>query len=168
MTYSFFAVLIFTCSVAGATAINAPRQGPTLTTSVEGLYPPPTSTDSAVLDGYQDALRKCGPDVDAATQSALQQYNVEIIGQVPGTKNVTDANDSKFIAWTVTHSDLNQVKLLCETARRAFENLPFTRELSTSPSATSGQISSSQSSTVAHQDDPSIPPEQPPHLPPPP
>ncbi|KAJ7108410.1 hypothetical protein C8R43DRAFT_186340 [Mycena crocata] len=112
-----FAIIPLASLFTGIGATNVPRQSPTLT-SVSGIESP-TSTDAAVQAEYQKALQNCGPDLAAATQAAIQQYNNE---RTPGLPDVTNTSDPDFIQWAGTDPSFQGAQGGCAAAEIEMEN----------------------------------------------
>ncbi|KAJ7108414.1 hypothetical protein C8R43DRAFT_1243504 [Mycena crocata] len=149
ITFStFLAVAFVVRSVTGINPIHIPRQNPTLTTSISGISAP-TSTAPAVVDAYQNVLQKCGPSLDSAKQTALQEYNEEVISEQSGVANVTNANDAQFLSWAGVHAPaLNQAQDVCVGAKNELAKAESTETTSSSSSTASSSPTVSSSPTT--------------------
>ncbi|KAJ7658528.1 hypothetical protein B0H17DRAFT_1145555 [Mycena rosella] len=127
------------CNLGPGIANSLERFASRPTTSIPGLYPPTSSTSVVVV--YQSTVQRCGADLDAAAQSALQAYNAAGIA----IQNATSTTDPGFLQWSP-----NYIPLV--NARNTYgdtENTLFRAEdlATTSPPATSSKIASSAVTT---------------------
>ncbi|KAJ6590092.1 hypothetical protein DFH09DRAFT_1074560 [Mycena vulgaris] len=150
------------CILAGTSTVNVPRlsqnhsQNPTPTTSIDGL-PAPTSTASAIVVAYDIAVQLCGPDVDAATQKALQAYNLEVMP----IQNATSATDPGFLAWFRNYPPLVAANANCSggsgddvlcyaETNYTIDMLPISGAMGATTTSGDGDASHSTSSLPGH------------------
>ncbi|KAJ7163453.1 hypothetical protein C8R43DRAFT_1104584 [Mycena crocata] len=137
VTFSTFFAVLFVFRCAGLIPGHVARQDPTLTTSISGISAP-TSTAPAVVDAYQNVLQKCGPDLDSAKQTALEEYNEDVISQQSGAANVTDPNNPQFLTWAGVNAPvLNQAQDVCVGAKNELAKAESTETTSSSPASSS-------------------------------
>ncbi|KAJ7503157.1 hypothetical protein B0H11DRAFT_2274539 [Mycena galericulata] len=154
-----YAIVFRLCFFAGTMALNVPRQSDSTyilnVSTIFGLdIPSPTMTQSAVLSAYSQAIRFCGPDVDAQKQAALQAFNEEVIG-ISGGQNVTSVDNSTFISWASVHyAPLMEANNECVGAEDQLDNLvdpvvtPNSGPLSTGqPESITGSVAAPTSSS---------------------
>ncbi|KAJ7503153.1 hypothetical protein B0H11DRAFT_1988042 [Mycena galericulata] len=138
LTLSITLTYSLTCN---STPAKHARENPyaSITTTIAGLLLP-TSTASAVVAGYEQAVQYCGPGRDAALQTLLQMYPQEV--PLDNPQNVT-LTDPSFLNWAKQQPTYETAEIQCEQSENALfvDELNATSAPSGSGSPTAGSVS---------------------------
>ncbi|KAJ7935309.1 hypothetical protein B0H13DRAFT_1854533 [Mycena leptocephala] len=144
-------ILVHISTSQSSPANKVARSDPyaSITTSIAGL-PHPTSTASAVVAAYEQAVENCGADVDSALQQLIPDYYSE--NDIPPTENVNISNpgelvasyDPGFVQWASTQPLYDNAGRVCQQAEISLDDAIQ----SNGASATSNSVTSATSNSV--------------------